>query len=88
MNDGLPIPNTIVSLRAESFKVDAIAIMSSSGIFRNFFGLSSEAQYEIKSRAVRRVCRLDDTKTKAGFTGECSRIDAYVGLFIVAIRGQ
>lgn len=30
--------------------------MSSSGMCRNCFGFSSEAQYEINSSAVRRVC--------------------------------
>ena len=39
-----PIPNTIVSLNAPSFNVLAIAIISSSLIFKNFLGLSSEAQ--------------------------------------------
>lgn len=72
----MPMPNTMVSLSAESLRVEAMAMMSSSGIFKNFLGLSSEAQYEIRSRAVSRVCRLEDTNTRAGFTGECSRIAA------------
>ena len=51
-------------------------------------GRSSAAAYAIKSIAVRRVCRRDDTNTSVGFSGECVRIAAYVGLFIVIIRGQ
>ena len=51
-------------------------------------GRSSAAAYAMRSMAVSLVCRLDDTNTSAGFSGECVRIAAYVGLFIVAIRGQ
>ncbi len=37
---------------------------------------------------VKLTCLLDETYTMAGLDGEWLMIAAYVGLFIVAIRGQ
>ena len=38
--------------------------------------------------AVSRVCRRDDTNTSVGLVGEWVRIAWYVGLFMLAMRGQ
>ena len=45
-------------------------------------------QYAMRSSAVSLVCRLDETNTSVGRSGEYLSIARYVGLFIAAIRGQ
>lgn len=49
---------------------------------------SSAVAKEVRSSAVSRVWRRDETKMRTGFVGECERIAAKVGLFIAFIRGQ
>lgn len=65
-----------------------LALTSVSGMCIHCLGLSSVAKKEISSKAVRRVCRLDETNTSTGLVGECVLIALKVGLFIVAMRGQ
>ena len=40
-------------------------------MWNHCFGSSSAARYAIKSRAVSRVCRRDETKMRVGLVGEC-----------------
>ena len=42
----------------------------------------------IRSSAVRRVWRREETNTSTGLVGECTWMAAYAGLFIAAMRGQ
>jgi len=50
--------------------------------------LPKEEMTWIRSRAVSRVWRRDETKMSTGLKGECVVMAAYVGLFILFIRGQ
>ena len=51
-------------------------------------GRSSAAANVIRSSAVRRVWRREETNTSTGLVGECTWMAAYAGLFIAAMRGQ
>lgn len=51
-------------------------------------GFMSAAANAMRSSAVSRVCRRDDTNTRTGLAGECVCTAAYAGLFMVAMRGQ
>ena len=42
----------------------------------------------IRSKAVRRVCRLEETKISVGLFGECCWMAWKAGLFIEIILGQ
>ena len=70
------------------------ASISSCDMRKKRYGLrlvltSSEAVTKLmRSNAVSRVCRRDDTNTSVGFSGEYRSMAAKVGLFMVAIRGQ
>ena len=52
------------------------AFTSISSICSHCLGSISAAKWDIKACAVTRVCRLDDTKIKAGLLGEYVRIAA------------
>lgn len=49
---------------------------------------SSAVANEVRSSAVRRVWRREETKIRTGFVGECDRIEANAGLFMAFMRGQ
>jgi len=60
-----------------SVNPSATISISSFSMWRNFLGsFSSAAQYDIRSRAVSRVCLLEETKIRVGFVGECSMMAA------------
>eukprot|EP00982_Pelagococcus_subviridis_P008724 30865-Pelagococcus_subviridis.AAC.2 len=84
----MPMPNCKQCFSAGSLALRTTPASSFADMCTKPSGRSSAAAYAIKSIAVRRVCRRDDTNTSVGFSGECVRIAAYVGLFIVIIRGQ
>ena len=61
---------------------------SASSMCSHCFGLCSLPRYAMRSNAVMRVWRREETNTRVGFSGEYMVMEEYTGLFMVAMRGQ